>query len=66
MNVLLICVVFVILFYSVIPESPRWLYTNNKHEQADVIVRKMAKVNKVELPEKLDVVVKVIININVT
>ena len=41
------------------PESPRWLYTQNKPEQAEVIVRKMAKVNGVTLPDKIDIEVKV-------
>ena len=47
--------------FSVIPESPRWLYANHKSEKADVIVRKIAKYNKTEdkIPDKLEVTVKV-------
>ena len=44
---------------SIIPESPRWLYSKNKEEQAEVIVRKMAKINHAELPEKLRIEVTV-------
>ena len=44
----------------VVPESARWLYTKNRHEEADEIVRMMARKNKVELPEdfKVNVTVK--------
>ena len=47
------------LYCSIIPESPRWLYSRNKHERADAIVRRMAKFNKVDLPDKIDVELKV-------
>ncbi len=47
------------IYYSVLPESPRWLYTQGRNEEADEIVQKMARVNKVDLPEKLNIVVKV-------
>ena len=52
-------VIAVHVSHSVVPESPRWLYANKKNDKADAIVRKMAKVNGKELPEKLDVQVKV-------
>ena len=37
----------------IIPESPRWLLSRGKTEQAEKIIRKCAKVNGVTLPEKI-------------
>ncbi len=51
------------MHFSILPESPRWLYTQGRNDEADEIVKKMARVNKVDLPEKLNIVVKVIIKI---
>lgn len=50
-----------IISESFLPESATWLYAKNKKEQADAIVRRMAQVNKVTLPDKLEVHVKVYI-----
>lgn len=35
-----------------IPESPRWLVLNNKREQALVVLEKIAKANKREMPKE--------------
>ncbi|XP_067674869.1 organic cation transporter protein-like [Haliotis asinina] len=40
-----------ILYYWVIPESPRWLISRGRIPEAQVVIRKMASVNGVELPE---------------
>ncbi|XP_022082249.1 organic cation transporter protein-like [Acanthaster planci] len=42
-----------IFLIPVLPESARWLMSRNRNEDAEKIVRKMAKVNKVELPADL-------------
>jgi len=50
--------VLLFLIFIILPESPRWLYTNKKREAGDAMVRKMAKYNKVELPDKMEVTVR--------
>ena len=39
--------------FRIIPESPRWLLSRGKTEQAEKIIQKCAKVNGVTLPEKI-------------
>jgi OCT family organic cation transporter-like MFS transporter 4/5 len=36
-----------------LPESPRWQYIVGKEDKAEKTLRKAAKVNRVNLPEKL-------------
>ena len=40
-----------ILLSSLLPESPRWLLVTGQTKKADDIVKNMAEVNRVELPE---------------
>ena len=45
---------------SVIPESPRWLLVTERKKEAHELIRRIAKCNKVTLPDDLNVTVKVI------
>ncbi|XP_070567953.1 organic cation transporter protein-like isoform X2 [Ptychodera flava] len=42
-----------LLYWWIIPESPRWLLSMGKFKQAERIIRKSAKINKVQLPDDL-------------
>ncbi|XP_066269649.1 organic cation transporter protein-like [Branchiostoma lanceolatum] len=42
-----------ISFWWIIPESPRWLISRNRHEEAAAIVRKAAEVANVTIPDEV-------------
>lgn len=41
--------------YRLIPESPRWLITKGKDEEAIPVLKKMARWNSTELPDTVSV-----------
>ena len=44
---------FMFLIYSIIPESPRWLLSKGKLEEATRIITKLAEVNGKQLPDRI-------------
>ena len=40
--------------YRLVPESPRWLVSKGRYEEAENIIRKIAKFNGKNLPSKLN------------
>ncbi|XP_035671194.1 organic cation transporter protein-like [Branchiostoma floridae] len=44
---------FFISFWWLIPESPRWLISRNRHKEAAAVLRKAAEVTKVAMPDEV-------------
>ncbi|XP_014663046.1 PREDICTED: organic cation transporter 1-like [Priapulus caudatus] len=47
------------VFYWIMPESPRWLLTHGQKQQADKIIRRIAKVNKRNVSDEMIARVKI-------
>ena len=41
-----------LIFIVILPESPRWLFANNKEQQGIKICNKMARINGVTIKKK--------------
>ncbi|XP_068199507.1 solute carrier family 22 member 2-like [Antennarius striatus] len=46
--------IFFLVYYWLVPESPRWLLSQNKKAKAVVIIEAMAKENRVPLPKNIE------------
>ena len=43
------------IFFSFVPESPRWLLAKNRKDETMVVLERMASFNKVSLPDDIDI-----------
>lgn len=48
------CAIPNLFYYKLIPESPRWLLSQNKIKDTTAILKRIAKTNGVEVPEDLE------------
>ncbi len=53
------CPSLIFLDYSLLVESPRWLYAVGRTSEANAVVKKIAKINRRQLPQNLNVSVVV-------
>jgi len=52
----------VTMVVSILDESPRWLMSRGQHDRATRILRKIARVNKREMPDDLRLQTNVVCN----
>jgi OCT family organic cation transporter-like MFS transporter 4/5 len=45
---------YYLLYFCILDESPRWYNLKSRYDESEDIIRKMARINKATLPEKLD------------
>ena len=50
-----------LIFFRILPESPRWLLTKGKEEEAMEVIKYIGRVNNREFPDHLMVVIKVML-----